>query len=181
MPGVLDSDLVARELYTSHGYKEIDHVYVFHRELSDFESPMDRRQMQIRRQMVVEVTEEPPLQSWWEACTLGDFDLTRFELISRAGGPAAAVATFRSMEILGESTIGRAVGLIDFRVNEPLRRRGRATFLLSEAFRQFIRQGIMLVEGQAMQHNIAAIGALQKLGFQQVALGCVFRKDAGKR
>jgi len=176
LPGVLDSDLVARELYGSHGYREIDRTVILHRRLSGFQAVIDRRQMQIRRQMIVEVTVDPPPQTWWDACTLGDFDLTRFELIPRGGGTAVAWATFRSMEPAGAHGTGRATGLIELGVDESLHRRGLAIFLLSEAFRQFVRQGILLVEAQVMQQNAAALGVYRKIGFRQVGHGSVFRK-----
>ncbi len=181
LPGVLDSDALALELFRSHGYQQIDRTLVFHRRLDDFEAKIDRRQMQIRRQMVVEVVEDPPARNWWDACTMGDFDRIRFELIPRNRGSAVGWATFRSMEPAGTTTIGRATGLIDFRVEESLRRRGLAVFLMSEAFRQFIRQGIMLVEAQAMQYNTAALGLYGKLGFEQIDSGRVFRKGEGGR
>jgi GNAT superfamily N-acetyltransferase len=177
LPGVLDSDLVARELYGAHGYREIDQTRVLHCRLSGFQAAIDRRQMQIRRQMIVEVTVDPPARTWWEACTLGDFDLTRFELVPRGGGAPVAWATFRSMEPSGVYGAGRAAGLIELEVEESLRRRGLAVFLLSEAFRQFVGQGILLVEAQVMQHNAAALGVYAKLGFQPAGYGSVFRKE----
>ena len=61
-------------------------------------------------------------------------------------------------------------------MGEAFRRRGLAVFLLSEAFRQFARQGIATVEAQAMQHNVAALGMYRKLSFQQIGQGSVFRK-----
>lgn len=177
LPGVLDSDLVAREVYGSHGYREIDRTLALRRRLSGFQAVIDRRQMQIRRQMIVEVTADPRPKTWWEACTLGDFDLTRFELIPRGGGTAVAWATFRSMEPTGVSGIGRATGLVELGVDESIRRRGLAVFLLSEAFRQFVSHGILLVEARVMQQNAAALGMYQKLGFNQVGYGSVFRKE----
>lgn len=179
LPGVLRSDTVAQQLYRSNGYREIDGTLVLDRELKGFQAVLDRRQMQIRRQMIVEVTADPPPRTWWEACTLGDFDLTRFELVPRGGGLPAAWATFRSMEPTGRVGRVRGVGLIELGVAESLRRRGLATFLLSEAFRQYVRQGVVLVEAQAMQHNTAALAMYRKLGFQRVAQGSVFRKSAG--
>ncbi len=176
LPGVLHCDSVAHELFSSHGYQEIEQTLIFRRRLGGFQAVIDRQQMQIRRRMVVEMTVDPPARTWWEACTVGDFDLTRFELVPRGGGPAVARATFRSMEPSGRCGIGRAAGLIELQVDQSLRRRGLAIFLLSEAFRQFIRQGITLVEAQATQRNVAAVGTYRKLGFQQVGQGSVFRK-----
>jgi len=69
------------------------------------------------------------------------------------------------------------LGLIEVWVDESLRRRGMAMFLVSEAFRQFIREGTHEVEVQAMQHNLAAQTLYRKMGFQQIGQGSVFRKE----
>ncbi|OHB68696.1 MAG: hypothetical protein A2V70_10320 [Planctomycetes bacterium RBG_13_63_9] len=176
LPGVLDSDEVARAAFLSHGYREIDHTLILRRDLYDFQAVIDRRQMQIRRQMIAEVTMDCPSRTWWEACTLGEFELIRFELIPRGGGPAVASATFRDMEPAGTVGMTRASGLIELSVDESLRHRGLAVFLLSEAFRHFIRQGITLVETEVMQSNTPALGVYRKLGFRQIGQGSVFRK-----
>jgi GNAT superfamily N-acetyltransferase len=177
LPGVLESDKVAHQAFSAHGYEEIDRTLVLQRDLATFEAPMERRQMQIRRQMIVEVAADFPSRTWWEACVTGEFDLTRFAVVPRTGGPPVAQATFRNMELAPSATPGRSVGLIDLVVDDSFRRRGVAIFVLSEAFRQFSRQGIARVEAQAMQHNIAALEMFRKLGFQQVDQGSVFRKE----
>jgi ribosomal protein S18 acetylase RimI-like enzyme len=176
MPGVLETDHVAQQAYLARGYEEIDRTLLLQRDLASFEAVVDRRQMQVRRQMVVEVTVDPPSRTWWEACILGEFDLTRFALVPRGGGPALATATFRGMELTRTSSPSRTTALVDLYVDEAYRRRGLAVFLLSEAFRQFVRQGITTVEAQAMQHNVAALGLYGKLNFQQTGQGSVFRK-----
>jgi GNAT superfamily N-acetyltransferase len=176
LPGLLDSDLVARHLFLSHGYKETGRTKITQVNLTSFEAVIDRSQMQIRRQMLVEETIDSPTRTWWEACTLGEFDLTRFEMVPRVGGPPVASATFRSMEPTGTNTSGRQSGLIEFYVDPAYRRRGYAVFLLSEVFRQFLRQGITHIEAQAMESNLPAISLYQKLGFKPIGEGCVFRK-----
>lgn len=177
LPGILDSDTVAQRAFAAAGYREIDRTILFQQELATFESAVDRRQMQIRRQMVAQVVVDPPTRTWWEACTLGPFDLVRFELVPRSGGPAVASATFRSMEVMPALLQPRTVGLMEVRVDEAFRRRGLSVFLLSEAFRQFMREGTTTVEIQAMQHNIAALNLYQKLGFKQIGHGSVLRKE----
>jgi len=175
--GVLDSDVVAKRVFAASGYREIERSILFRRELNGFEAVIDRRQMQVRRQMVVEVTVDAPTRNWWEACTLGAFDLTRFQLVPRVGGSAVATAVFRGMEPSGTASVGRAMGLIDLSVAEPYRRRGLAIFLLSEALRQFLRQGIVDIETQTSSNDLAMIGLLQKLGFRQVDQAGVWRKE----
>jgi GNAT superfamily N-acetyltransferase len=176
LPGVLDSDLAALNVFQTHGYQEIERVRIGQVDLSRFEAVIDRSQMQIRRQMVVEETIDFSTRNWWEACTLGEFDLTRFEMVPRGGGPPVARAIFRSMEPAGANSAGRRSGLIEFHVDPAHRRRGYAVFLLSEVFRQFIRQGISTVEAQTMQSNAPAINFYQKLGFKPIGEGRVFRK-----
>jgi GNAT superfamily N-acetyltransferase len=146
-------------------------------DLNRFEAVIDRSQMQIRRQMVVEAQIDAPTRSWWEACTLGEFELTRFEMVPRGGGPAVATALFRSMDPSGAGTIGRTTGLVHFEVEPMNRRHGYAIFLLSEAFRQFQRQGIMTVETQTPETNTPAVTLYQKMKFQQVGGGGIYRKE----
>jgi ribosomal protein S18 acetylase RimI-like enzyme len=87
-----------------------------------------------------------------------------------------ASVVFRSMEPSGTASINQAAGLVSLDVEESYRQRGLAVFLVSEAFRQFMRQGILHVEVQAPATNAAAVGLFKKLGFQQTAEGVVWRK-----
>jgi ribosomal protein S18 acetylase RimI-like enzyme len=177
LPGVLDSDQTAKRVFAARGYQEVERISLLRRELNGFESQVDRRQMQVRRQMIVEVMVDAPTRTWWEACTVGPFELTRFELVPRGGGSPVATATFRSLEPSGTASVGRAVSVIDVSVDPSYRRRGLAVFLLSEVFRQFLRQGIVYVDVQARQTDLVAVGMLGKLGFQQVEQGGLLRKD----
>jgi GNAT superfamily N-acetyltransferase len=177
LPGVLENDAVAQKAFLSAGYREIDRTLLFRRDLHNFEALVDRRQMQVRRQMVVEVVADPPARSWWDACTVGAFELIKFALVPRTGGAAAATAMFRRMELVPTALIPCSLGLIDVWVEDSARRRGLATFLLSEAFRQFNREGTHEIEVQAMQHNLAAHTLYRKMGFQQFGQGSVFRKE----
>ena len=83
----------------------------------------------------------------------------------------------RSFPLGEEITLGRAAGLMRLHVEELYRRRGLAVFLLSEAFRQFMRQGIMHVEIQALQSNTAALKLFGKLGFELVDQGGGGKKE----
>jgi ribosomal protein S18 acetylase RimI-like enzyme len=177
LPGVLDSDLIARQAFAARGYQESERTALMRRVLDGFESTIDRRQMQVRRQMMVEVTSDAPTHAWWEACTIGSFDLTRFDLVPRQGGPSIATATFRSMEPTVTTSASRATGLIGLSVDKAYRRRGLTIFLLSEAFRQFLRQGIVHVDVQVRQSDAIVLAIVHKLGFQEVERGGLWRKE----
>ena len=176
LPGVLDSDVEAQRLYQAAGYREIDRTIVFQRDLKTYRPPIDRRQLLIRRRTQVEAIHDPPTVSWWEACTMGAFDRTRFELRSRSDGRCLASATFWHMEPLSASWGVHAVGLIDLEVDAQHRREGLATFLLSECFRRLTEEGVMRVEVQTMQRNTAARALYERLGFHEVDQAAVYRK-----
>jgi ribosomal protein S18 acetylase RimI-like enzyme len=176
LPGVLDSDSKAQCLFKSQGYREIDRCLVFHRTLAGFRPPVDRQQMQVRRRCLFEVVEDPPAKTWWEACTYGGFERTRFELKARTEGTLLASALVWNIEPLASSWGVHAGGLLDVAVDPAHQREGLATFLLSEAFRHLQTQSISLVEVQTMRQNAAAIGLYRKLGFEEIDQGAVYRK-----
>ena len=66
--------------------------------------------------------------------------------------------------------------MFDLHVSPEARRQGLATFLLGEAFNRLRSRGIVLVEAQTMRGNTPALAMYQKLGFQNVDSGYVFRK-----
>ncbi|MBN2578884.1 MAG: GNAT family N-acetyltransferase [Pirellulales bacterium] len=175
--GILDTDRPAQRVFERHDYRVVETARTLEFDLTGFEPVIDRRQMQIRRQMVVEVAIDAPTRTWWEACILGEFDLTRFTLLPRGGAGAAASALFRRMEPRGITHVGRKIGLLEFFVDPLYRRRGVATFLLSEAFRQFHRQGIALVEAQVLGSNVPGLNLHQKFGFRKTGESKVYRKE----
>jgi len=178
LPGVMTSDAAARRLYESHGYVEIDRCVVLQRELGGFRPPVDRQQVQIRRRYAVQEIADPRLRTWWEACTYGGFDLTRFNLGERDVGPSVATALLWTMGPLAASWGIHAAGLIELEVDPAHQRQGLATFLLGEAMRRFQVHGVSLFEAQTMCHNAAALALYRKLGFTEVDQGAVYRKQS---
>jgi ribosomal protein S18 acetylase RimI-like enzyme len=178
LPGVLESDAEAQRLYRSSGYREIDRCVILHRDLADFRQPISRQQMQIRRSTTVQATSDPQSSTWWEACTFGGFDRTRYDLIDNASGASLAHASTWNMDFLAATWGVRAVGLIDIAVDQHQRRQGYATYLLSEIFRRLQAEGVSVVESQTMlRENSAALAMYQKLGFREIDRGIIFRKE----
>jgi GNAT superfamily N-acetyltransferase len=179
LPGVLSWDHVLREVYPSRGYREVDRTLLLRRRLDEFRAPVDRRHLRLRREMIVRANADAPPRTWWEACITADFELTRFELTEPGRAAVLASATFRGMEPTTDRRAGRAVGLLDVEVAPTHRRRGLASFLLAESFRQLGRQGITLVEAQASRQNPSSVALCRKLGMEEIEEGIVFRKEAG--
>jgi GNAT superfamily N-acetyltransferase len=176
-PGVLDSDPAMQQLFLAHGYREIDRTIVFQRTLADFRAPIDRNQMQVRRSTQIAVVDEPPAKTWWDACTLGEFERVEYQLLDRGLGKQLASATLRGIEHTATHPGVRASGLVDVQVTPQSLHQGLATFLISEALKELHQQGIGLVEAQTMQRNTAAIGLYRKLGFTRIDSGAVYRKE----
>lgn len=177
LPGVLDSDVAAQRLFQAHGYREVDRVHVLEREIAGYRPPVDRTQLQIRRRSVIEVTIDPPPAHWWEACAWSGLDQNRYELTLRDAAGVAASAHTWSLEPLSSSWGVQAAGIIALDVAASSRRQGIATYLLGDIMRQLAAQGVGLVQVQTMGHNQPALKLYEKLGFQLVNQGAVYRKE----
>lgn len=182
MCGILTSDERHQQLFRAQGYEDASRTVVFHRDLSGFRPIIDRNQMQIRRRMSVQTVADPAATSWWDACTMGNFERTRFELQARDAPAPSAHVTFWLMQPLSASWGVHAAGLTDLEVLAGERRQGLATFLMGEAFRHLAGQGISIVEAQADAADVACQRLLCKLGFEAVDEAVCFRKaaDAGR-
>lgn len=176
LPGVLASDSQMLAAF-AEGYTEIDRVIVLQRELASFRVPVDRRVMQVRRNYHIEATFDPPAANWWEACTYGQADRTRFVLRQPRDKQAACTVTFWDMEPLASSWGVHAVGLVELATVESSRRQGLAMFLVGEALRQLHAHGVQRCQVQAMRSNTAAIALYKKLGFAEIDQGVVLRKS----
>ena len=177
LPGVLDSDTVSRRLYGANGYEIVDRTLIYRRNLSSFRAPVDRRQVQFRRRMIIDVIPDPLPVDWWDACTAGDFELTRFKLMPRGNGPMVASVTVRDIGSTSTSRPGRVAGIMDVQVDQSHRRQGLATYLLHAAFRQLSQQGVVQVEGHASEKNALVMSLYEKLGLVQPEQATVFRKQ----
>ena len=88
-----------------------------------------------------------------------------------------ASASFWDVQPLSTSWGICTAGLFELEVDVNWRRRGCATYLLSEAFRLLKLRGVSTVEVQTMTTNEAALALYEQLGFCTVDQGSVFRKS----
>jgi ribosomal protein S18 acetylase RimI-like enzyme len=176
LPGVLMSDPVLGPACLRNGYREIDRVTVLQRELVNFRPSITWEQRQLRREMTIRELYAPPTRSWWEACTLGDFDRLRLVLGAAGSDEPLAKVEFWDIEPLSTHWGVPAAGMVDLEVTSAHRQQGLATFLLGEAFVRLRSRGIVFVEAQAMRQNEPARALYQKLGFTKVDEGVVYRK-----
>jgi ribosomal protein S18 acetylase RimI-like enzyme len=177
MSGVLDSDPQSKAIFESAGYRAARRSLVFSRDLAGFRPLVDRQQIQIRRTTRLETTVDPPAKTWWDAVMFEPFERTKWALVEREGGPPLASVYFWNLETMIGTWGVRAVGIVDLEVSSQQRRRGLATNLLGEAFRQLHGQGITLAEAHVPEENLAGLAIFGALGFSQVDASTLYCKD----
>jgi GNAT superfamily N-acetyltransferase len=177
LPGILASDPVAHQALRCRGYREIDRVHILQLELANYRPPFSREQRQLRRELSLTEIASPATASWWEACTRCAFERIHFVLAPVGGGGPMASVGFWDIEPLSTSWGAPTAGMLDLDVSPQRRRQGIATFLLSEAFQRLRSRGVLRIEAQAMQQNLAALALYEKLGFAKVDEGIVYRKE----
>jgi ribosomal protein S18 acetylase RimI-like enzyme len=176
LSGVLATDPVLVDAAGRNGYREIDRILVLQRELGQYRPAVTWEQRRLKRMFVSGERFCPPPTSWWEACTIGAFERLDFYLQSAEGGTSLAGVSFWDIEPLSTGWGVHAAGMFDLVVAPEARRQGLATFMLGEALHRLHNRGIVLVEAQTMRGNTPALAMYQKLGFETVDHGYVFRK-----
>jgi ribosomal protein S18 acetylase RimI-like enzyme len=177
-PGVLESDAETLALFRSAGYAEIACHCVLQRTLAGFRTLVDRQQLQIRRQYRVESDLDPPIRTWWEACTIGGMERVQYRVVSARSAAACGWITFWDLQRSPGAWGTHEMGLIDLEIAAELRHQGLGTFLVGEALKHMHAAGMSLAEAQVDEQNQAAVRLFRKLDFQQVDRGFVLRKNA---
>jgi ribosomal protein S18 acetylase RimI-like enzyme len=176
IPGVLATDLVLGDAARRNGYREIDRVLVLRRDLGRLRPAVTWEQRRLRRMATCREQYCRAPASWWEACTTGAFERLDFFLENSTSSQPLASVSFWDIEPLSTSWRVPTAGMFDLHVAPEARRQGLATYLLGEAFMRLRNRGIVLVEAQTMRGNTPALAMYQKLGFETVDHGYVFRK-----
>jgi ribosomal protein S18 acetylase RimI-like enzyme len=177
LPGILVTDRPMHELFQANQYQEIDRVLIFRKQLAEHRPIVDRKMMQIRRKTQLAIVDDPPLTTWWQACTLLEFERRELQLLDQQNGMQLAGAVLRSLDPPGANLSRGVYGLVDLQVEPTQRRQGYGAFLLQETLKYLQEQGYEALEVQTMQSYAAAIGLYRKLGFQHLNTGMVYRKQ----
>jgi len=165
-PGVFECDEVACTAFEASGYQRAGRMLAHQRSLEDFRPIVDRQMIQLRRATELKTIIDPASRNRWEAMTIGEFDLTRFELATRRPAATVASLTVRDMGPPAPHLPGPAAGVLDLFVDEAHRRQGMATFLLSESLKQLMQQGIGSVQVHVSDDSPAGMALCRKLGLE---------------
>lgn len=176
VPGILVDDVVAVGALQRGGFVVDDKIVVHARRLAGFRTITDREQIALRRKYQINAVADPLEKSWWECCTLGAAERDRFSVVHKLDQAVCGSVSFWDVQPLAGHWGIAARGMYELNVAEGLRRSGIATFLVGEAIRHLMQQGIGLVEAQTRESDQAAIGVFKKLGFEQVSQGLLMSR-----
>lgn len=181
VPGVLESDQAMLRLLRDAGYVETARRRILQRSLIGFRQPVDRQQVQIRRSFYTELLLDWPATTWWEACSEGHSERFAYVMRPRAGGEPCGTAVCWDLEPLASSWGVHAQGVAHLDLPAAPDREPFARFLLGEAFRLALLDGVTLVEVQLPASDQSLLHVLEAMGFETVEQAFEFRKQDGGR
>lgn len=176
--GFLESDANAAPFFAALGYEPAERRLLFRRDISQRNEPFDPRLVAIRRKVQLAITDHPVGASWWWMTREGRLDSICFSLLPAAGGAPLATMTCWGMDLQSQTWRQRTVGLMDFHVPEPERRKGYAKALLLEVVRRLRDELVTHVEVVVSDTDAPALAMIRKIGFEQVDAGIVYRKKS---
>ena len=176
VPGVMMEDVAVVEALKRNGYEVAKQIAVLQRELSQVQSISGRKQLNVRRNYLINAIADPLEKSWWECCTLGMAERDRFTIGRKKDNHVAGTVSFWDLQPLGSFIHSNCRGLYDLSINEEDKRQGLASFLVCESMKRLASQGVTLVEAQTDVTNEASVRLFEKLEFTLVTQGFQMRK-----
>lgn len=177
LPGFLASDKDAAPFFEFQGYQPWETCLVLQRRLALQVNPPDPRFVAHRKRFEVQAMPRASVGTWWQECVLPPQEFLEFRLEESATKRVAARALLWEMEGFTFRWGLPSTGIIDLQVRDDLRRQGVGKFLLVHILRYLQDQYYGLCEVQTLQANQPAIKLFQGVGFEQVDVGRVFRKE----
>jgi ribosomal protein S18 acetylase RimI-like enzyme len=177
LPGFLLSDSATDPFLKRHGYEEEHSTLVLQRRLDRPITVADPRFATLRRRYGVKEVERSYVGSWWQECVYGLIEPEEYRLEDKLSGQPVARALVWAMEHYNWRWNQPAVGVLEVRVRSDLHRQGLAKFLLSQILRDKQEQYYGLAEVQTPERNQSALALFKAIGFQQVDVGRVYRRQ----
>jgi len=177
VPGVMEEDVAVVEALTRNGFEPLQKIAVMQRELVQVQSVTGRKQLNVRRNYLINAIADPLEKSWWECCTLGMAERDRFTIGRKKDNHVAGTVSYWDLQPLGSFIHSNCRGLYDLSVNDEDKRTGLASFLVCESMKRLASQGVTLVESQTEVTNEASIRLFEKLEFTTVTHGLQMRKS----
>lgn len=144
--------------------------------LDNFQPPVDRLQIQIRRTAHVDRMLDEPLLPWRQACLLGHTEPTGFQLTLRSEGTVAQELLVWSVGQELMTTPDSIVWLWPIEVVESTQIADQLVFLLSESLRQMAEDRVDVVRTYSDSAKTLVTSVLTRLGFRNANSGVILEK-----
>lgn len=174
--GITESNLLLLDAYAQAGYEVIDQLQHFELDVLAFRPLMNPKIATLRRRLTLNIVEDAIPRNWWEAVTLGPFELARLTVDDKETKRTVAMAILRSSEPMRAHSAGHTWDLMEVRVAPKFRKQGVATYVLNEAFRYCAKRGVVRVDTQTKVSDEATTGLLRHFGMYPTTCGRVLRK-----
>ncbi len=145
--------------------------------LDSFQPPVDRLQIQIRRNAHVDRLLDEPMLPWRQACLLGHTEPTGFQLTLRVEGTVAHELLVWSVGQELMTTPDSVVWLWPIEVRESMQNADQLVFLLSESLRQMAEDRVEVVRTYSDSAKTLVTSVLTRLGFRNASSGVVLEKS----
>lgn len=147
-------------------------------DLNTFRPPMDRNQIQIRRQCQVSRLLDGISPAWWLASSLGHAEEIRFQLQVRQAPFDAIDVSFWCPDVTIQGLDSQATYLMLPEFPKTGVAADRIAFLLAESLRQLHQERVTRVRTVSSMDSPEAMLVLQRLGFHSKGSGLSFRCKA---
>jgi hypothetical protein len=177
--GILAQDQRSQEWFHSAGFAPICPTECWELELASFRPPMDRMQIQVRRNCTIGRMLEEDYDDWLESTILGHCEQIRFHLMVKSPPSLEGILScwFPDPEVADVDGGVVRIKLPDVPTTEI--ERERFVYLLSESLRQLQQDRKRVVRAVASAQKQQTITLLQRLGFRSVVHGLLFEKQLG--
>jgi hypothetical protein len=144
--------------------------------LDNFQPPVDRLQIQIRRMAHVDRMLDEPMLPWRQACLLGHTEPTGFQLTLRVEGTVVQKLLVWSVGQELMTTPESVVWLWPIEVVESTQIADQLVFLLSESLRQMADDRVEVIRTYSDAAKTLVTSVLTRLGFRNANSGVVLEK-----
>jgi GNAT superfamily N-acetyltransferase len=177
--GILSGQEPLKRILLERGYEAVSSTLVFEADLGKVET-RDSRTALIRRQTTLDVQDDAMPSDWWQSIWVGNFNLTRFRLISKLSGEEFGRAMTWEMNSFARESGKMRLGIVDVEVGAAHRRKGYARFMIGEISRRARDECYSVLEVQTGATNTAGVGLYRSMGFQAVDQATLYRRAASR-
>lgn len=176
--GFLESDPVAAQFFSSHGYAPGEKYLIYQRDLNTDKEPINFRVNSLKRKMALSLSEPLDQPNWWWVTRLGRLDTLRFALVPKSGGSEVATVTIVGLDLYISTWNQRAIGLVDLSLANGETNDQYRQILISLACQRLKEELITKVEIHCSETDKAIADMAVSTGFSLVDTGIVYTKHA---